>query len=417
YGLTFFTPQFAGTRWDVTGELGRTRAGTFVHQEIAYPFVGEVSKWGGRQSFRRDDQFFDYIVNDDPSLRAHHVLLPLREKFFDMTVTRRIGERGNMALVGGGISFQELDYPGNVEIAPEGNFDEREPADSAAAAPVLRQTERLTSIRLALLLGYRSVEWVERRGFDSLRGEQDIRLGAETGLAFARSIPALEEDDDTYITVTLYTGLEAGPALFALRSRADVRRDLDAPAADAEWEDLYGEAELFAYWRPAPDSRHTALFRAAAAGAWNTRTPFQLTLGGERALRGYDVERFPGGRRIILTLEERFYLGWPFKDVFDTGITLFADAGRIWPGDAPFGMDSDWRASAGFGIRQNFPAGSRTTYRIDLAWPIEAGTGLGDFRLRLSIGEIIGLASSIGDLQFLRSRPEGAAGQLFQFRN
>jgi hypothetical protein len=416
-GVSFVSPQLFRTRWDLSAAAGRSRAGSFLSQEVAYPFVGEVSRWGGRQSFQRDDQFFNYIVADDPALRASHVLVLLREKFFDMAVMRRIGQRGNMALVGAGLSFHELDFPGQIDVAPEGNFDEAHPADSAAAAAVIGQTERLSAIRLSLMLGYRSVQWVERRGFDSMRGEQDIRLGAEAGLAFGRSLPSLDRDDDTFVTMTLYTGMEAGEALFAARGRADVRRDLGAAASAPEWEDVYGDGELFAYWRPSPDSRHTLLFRTAATGAWNTRTPFQLTLGGERALRGYDEERFPGGRRLVLTLEERFYLGWPFRDIFDTGITLFADAGRIWPGDAPFGIDSGWRASAGFGIRQNFPAGSRTTYRIDLAWPIERSAGLGDFRLRLSIGEIVGLVSTVGDLQFLRSRPEGVSGRLFHFRN
>jgi hypothetical protein len=417
YGISFFTPQLAGTRWDLTGAVGRSRAGTFVREEVAYPFVGEVSRWAGRQSFRREDQFFDYIAGDDPTLNADHVLTPLREKFFDMAVMRRIGQRGNSALVGAGISFQELDYPGPVQVAPAGDFNARVTADSMRAAPVLVQTERLSNIRLSALLGYRSVWWTERRGFDSLRGDQDIRLGAEVGLAFGRSIAALERDDDTFISFTLYTGLSAGPTLVAARARADVRRDLAADATQNEWEDFFGEGELFAYFKPAPSSRHTLLLRAAAAGAWNTVTPFQLTLGGERAVRGYDVERFPGGRRLVLTLEERFYLGWPFRDVFDTGLTVFADAGRIWPGDAPFGVDSGLRASAGVGARFNFPAGSRTTYRLDFAWPVRRGLGPGDFRLLLSIGEAIGLSATEGDLQFLRSRPEGVAGQLFRFRN
>ena len=416
-GVSYFTPQLAGTRWDLTAAVGGTRAGDFMREEVAYPFVGEVSRWAGRQSFRRDERFFDYIAGDDPTLQADHVLMRLREKFFDLAVMRRIGQRGNSALLGGGLTYHELDYPGVVELAPRGDFEMRTTADSATAAPVLTQMERLSSIRVWALLGYRSVWWTERRGFDSLRGEQDIRLGGEVGLAFGRAIGALERDDDAYVSFNLYTALSAGPALFAVRARTDARRDLAAPATQEEWEDLFGEGELFAYLKPTPSSRHPLLLRASAAGAWHTRTPFQLTLGGERGLRGYDVERFPGGRRLVLTLEERFYLGWPLRDVFDNGVTLFADAGRIWPGDAPFGVDSGWRWSAGLGLRQNFPAGSRTTYRLDFAWPIEAGAGLGDFRVIVSIGEQIGLSSTEADLQFLRSRPEGVAGQLFRFRN
>jgi len=91
YGISYFAPQLLGTRWDLTSAVGKTRAGTLVHQEVAYPFVGEVSHWAGRQSFRRDEQFFDYIATDDPTLRGAHVLMPIREEAFDLAVLRRIG--------------------------------------------------------------------------------------------------------------------------------------------------------------------------------------------------------------------------------------------------------------------------------------------------------------------------------------
>src|SRR5690606_17395667 len=99
------------------------------------------------------------------------------------------------------------------------------------------------------------------------------------------------------------------------------------------------------YWKPSPLSRHTLVLRAATTSAWNTRTPFQLTLGGDRNLRGFREERFPGGQRLVLNAEDRIYFGWPWRDVIDLGATVFVDAGRMWPGDVPFGEDSGWRAS------------------------------------------------------------------------
>lgn len=417
YGLSYFTPQLFGTRWDLAAAAGRTRPGTFVREEIAYPFVGEVSRWAGRQSFQRNDRFFNYIVNDDPAGDAAHILIPLREKFFDLAVVRRIGARGNMALVGAGLSYQQLAYPGVPERAPAGDFDHRVPADSAEAAAVAPQMDEISNIRLSLLLGHRNVWWVERRGLESMRGLQDIKLGAEAGLVLGRSLPSLEADNDLFVTFTLYTGMANDNLLVVGRARADVRRDLEAPAGVAEWEDLYGDGELLGYWHLDAQARHTVFVRAAGIGAWNTRTPFQLTLGGERGVRGYYSERFPGGRRAVFTLEHRMYLGWPFGQLLDLGTTVFADVGRVWPGGTPFGADSGWRSAAGFGLRGAFPAGSRTTYRIDLAWPLERGVGFGDFRVRFSIGEPFGLHSNQGDLQLLRSRPEGVGGRMFQFRN
>lgn len=416
YGLTYGTPQLAGTRWDLRLAAGRTRPGTFIREEISYPFVGEIGRWAGRQSFTHNDRFFEYIGKDDPALEAPFVLVPVRQKFFDAAAVRRFGVPGGMTLFGAGISYQRFEYPGAIEAAPDGDFDDLGPADSAQVAAVLHQTEEIESFRLSALVGRRSVRWVQRRGLESLRGLEDIKLGTEAGIALSRSIPWFDMDDDVAVTLAFYTGVAADGGMVFARGRADLRRDLK-DSADAGWRDLYTDAELLAYWQPAGSSRHTLFFRAAALGAWATRTPFQLTLGGERAIRGYHDERFPGGRRALFTLEHRLYLNGPFDQLLDLGTTAFVDAGRIWPGNVPFGVDSGWRASAGLGLRGAFPTGSRTTYRLDFAWPIDRQTRLGDFRLRISVGEPHGLAAGSADFQFLRSRPENVGGNLFELRD
>src|SRR5690606_11822350 len=150
----------------------------------------------------------------------------------------------------------------------------------------------------------------------------------------------------------------------------------------------------------------TLVLRLGTTAAWNSRTPFQLTLGGPHGLRGYHRERMPGGRRFVATLEDRIFFGWPLPDLTDVGGTVFVDVGRIWQGDAPFGVDSGWRAAAGFGLRSSFPAGSRSIYRVDIAWPIESGTRLGDFRVTFSVGELRGHAPRSVDMQLVRSRTQ-----------
>jgi hypothetical protein len=416
YGVAFSTPQLAGTRWDLSGALGRTRAGTIAQQVVAYPFVGEVSHWAARQSFTREDQFFDYITVDSTREAGQHLLLPVREKYFDVGLGVRLGDRGTLTVLGATISYGELTYPGLPQVTIGGSFDDRVPADSQSAALIRRQSEELGSIRFGLLIGQRNIWWVKRRGFDSMRGQQDIPLGAEAGFAFARSIPSLERDDDLVASFRLYTGLEYGDALFMARVRADVRRDFDAVSADREWEDLYSEAEVLNYWKPVSLPRHTFLLRAASTSGWNTRTPFQLTLGGDRNLRGYREERFPGGRRIVFNAEDRIYFGWPWREVVDLGATLFVDAGRMWPGDVPFGHDSGWRATVGAGLRGSFPAGSRSSFRLDVAAPM-SGFEPGKFRFILSATELLGIGGmNTADVQVLRSRKENVSGELFRFR-
>lgn len=418
YGVAAGTRQLGGTRWDLNSSVGRTRAGTFFNQSIAYPFVGEVGHWGARQSFSRDDQFFDYIAIDSTRGESLHVLLPVREKLFDMAVGTRFGSRGNLTVVGAMLTYQEVTYPGRAQLAEGTDFETRMSVDSSLVTQVRPQTQQLGSIRAGLVLGQRNIWWVKKRGFDSMRGQQDVPLGADATIMFGRSLPSLERDNDLVGTLRLYSGFEFGSALFVGRVRLDARRDFDAPGTASEWEDVYGDGELLNYWKPPSLPRHTFMVRIAGAGAWNTRTPFQLTLGGERNLRGYRHERFPGGRRVVMNAEDRIYLGWPLREVLDVGATFFADAGRIWPGDVPFGDDSGWRMTGGVGLRGSFPAGGRSTFRIDFATPLDGGVSLKKFRVILSASELLGLrAVNTPDVQLIRSRNEGVEGVLFRMRN
>ncbi|MGH7466524.1 MAG: hypothetical protein ACRENP_00915 [Longimicrobiales bacterium] len=415
YGIAYQTPQLLSTRWDLLTELGSTRAGTTFQEVLAYPFIGEVSRWSARQQFSREDRFFDYAVGESADDRLR-VLVPLRDKHFDLAMVTRLGQRGNLSLLGLALTYQQLTYPSFPLIAVNGDITDATPADSTFLAPALDAREELNNIRLALLLGQRNVWWVKRRGLDSMRGLQDVRLGSEIGLSLGRSFPSLDADDDMASTMTAFSAFEFGSLILSGRGRLDVRRNFDAPSAESAWEDLFGEGEFLAYLRPGALPRHTLVARASGTGGWYVRTPFQLTLGGDRNLRGYKPDRFPGGRRAVFSVEDRVYIGWPWPESIDTGATLFLDVGRMWPGDAPYGLDSGWRTTAGLGVRASFPAGSRTTYRIDFAFPVQPAPSLSDVRLLISVGELIGLSAPLRDWQLMRSRYEGVAGQLFRVR-
>lgn len=417
YGLVYATPQMFRSRWDGSVAVGRTRAGTFLRSEIAYPFLGEIGQLAGRIAYRREDQFFDYVIRDDAQLLSPHVLQPMRAKYLDASAVRRFGERGRTFMLGAAVTWEEISFPGPTQVAPPDAFDERTPATPEQRETVVPQLVERDQLRVSFLVGVQNIEWRKRRGLDTMRGEQDIRSGTEVGLVLGRTVGNPRGGDDLLVAGTAYAGFRAFGGFWALRARADGRRGLHDVGEREEWDDVAAEAEMLAYFRYAAFPNHTLVFRAAGVGGWSTRHPFQLTLGGERALRGYDLERFPGGRRFVFTVEDRIYLGWPWPDLFDTGLTLFAETGRVWPGDAPFGVDSGWRGSAGFGIRSSFPAGGRTTYRLDFAWPVDGATRLSDVSLRISIGEIIGLAQREPDPQLSRSRIESIGGRLFDVRN
>jgi hypothetical protein len=411
WGISYAAPQFLTSRWQLTLDAGRTHAGLFGAQEITYPFVSEVSRWAARQRFSREDRYFEFVTAAPGTEARDRVLLPLHEKVFDLTLVRRIGQKGSTTLFGTAISHQSLSFPGSALFVPDGRFEERTGSDSADAR-VRPQTAALGSLRVFGIVGQRNIVWTKRTGLDAMRGEQDLAIGLDAVLAVGRSMAGLEAGDDLSTMISIYTGIEAGGAVVIGNARVDARRNHRASAAAPEWEDVTTQAELLAYFQTRQLGGHTLLLRAAGLGAWETRRPFQLTLGGDRALRGIAPDRLPGGRRLVFTLEDRVHFGWPLPDLADLGGTIFADVGRVWPGDAPWGIDSGWRASAGIGLRAGFPAGSRANQRLDLAWPIGHGAQLRDFRLTFSIREVIGISDRTGDFQFRRSRPDGVLGNL-----
>ena len=374
YGVRYATPQLAGTRWDLAVALGATRAGTLAAQTVAYPFVGEVSRWALIESFAREDLFFDYTTTLEVDDRFLHVLMPVRDKVFDLAVVRRFGFAGNQSLIGGNLSFQELTYPGDPELA-RGNdiLTPITPGDTLLLLESDTKRDQLNNIRFGVMLGKRNVHWVRRRGYDSMRGEQDIALGAEAGLVASRSLPALENDDDVAGTLALYTGFAISDLIVATRRvLTDAVTSTRQPIARSG-KTFLAMPSCSRTAEPGPAVAPYALLPAAGVGGWNTRTPFQLTLGGDRGLRGYRYDRFPGGRHVVMSLEERVYFGWPFPNTADIGGTAFLDVGRMSAGNAPFGENTGWLASIGAGIRANVPAGSRTTYRVDVAMPLRAG--------------------------------------------
>lgn len=414
YGIQLETPQTFGTRLDTALRLGRTRVGTFVDQSVLYPFVGEVGRVGLRQRYRSRESYFAYRMDNDP--RGRELLVPILEENQEFTLALRLGVPGNLTILGAGFSREKLafpGYPGSVEVALEGNYDKPQPAPEELVLLVDRQEQPRSTARANFLLGQRSIRYVPRRGLDNLDGVQDVAVGTDLGVMLARSLGFLQVGqvdpvDDLFTRVSLFQGAASRSWVVNANIQVEGRQVYGGGPGGRGWRDVLAEGDLLLYGQPAWLPSQTLLLRASAAGGWTVDTPFQLTLGGRQGLRGYPEGRFPGGRRMVVTVEDRIHLRWPAPDFIDAGATLFVDAGAMLAGDVPFGQDSGFRASAGAGLRLGFPPGTRGVVRLDLAFPLESGLGP---IFRVSVGEIVGLASGFLDDDMQRSRRAGVSQQ------
>ena len=401
-------PRLFGTRMDFSTGAGRTRNGSFADELLSYPFVGEVGRVALRQSYRRRDELFQYSAGLGRDYS--HVLLPLVDERFEVSVAGRLGQPGNLTLFGFGVSRERLkfnEFPGSVELVTQGDFGNPTPAPLDIAETLAGQVRATSTTRVNLMLGQRNVRFRRMRGLDALKGDRDVQLGTDFGLTIGKSVDVLTSSttpsrNDLYTRFRAFAGFDPGSSLILTNLGFDGRRSFSGNGSREGWRDVIGEFDLYTYLRTRALPSHTVFARLSASGGWSMDTPFQLTLGGRDGVRGFLEEAYPGARRVLATVEDRVYLGWPMPDVFDLGLSLFADAGRTWDGGTPFGRSSRWKGTVGFGLRLGFPAGTRGVTRLDLAFPVGGG-GSGPI-FRVTLFERLGVVFGFSEDQLRRSR-------------
>ena len=405
-GLRLRQPRLLGTRTDAHFGWGRTRVGNFLEQEVTYPFVGEVGRFAVRQIYNRRDRVFRYSAANDPKIT--HALLPYREEWAELSGAARLGRPGNLTLFGVGFTRERLvfrGFPDDVEVAIDSDFGNTVPASAAVHDVVATQTGVRTATRVNLMVGQRNLRFTRVRGLDALDGELDVQLGTDVGLTVGRSVGALSLEGvpspaDLLGRVRIFAGHDPGSSYVFARFAAEGRR---LRTEDHGWRDVIGEFDLYSYVRSERIPGQTFFLRASASGGWSVESPFQLTLGGRESVRGFHEEEAPGARRILFTFEDRIFLKWPAPDLLDFGFTLFADAGRVWAGDVPYGADSGWKGALGFGLRIGVPARTRGVGRIELAFPL-GGTNTQGPVFRITLFELLGIGPGFSDRQLERTR-------------
>ncbi|MBI4539780.1 MAG: hypothetical protein HY704_09775 [Gemmatimonadetes bacterium] len=422
FGLSWSTPQLLATRWDAQLIFGETRVGTLFEQGILYPFVGELGRWAFRERYRRHELFFAYALDARRHGRLSHALLSLERRSLDLTLAARIGRPGNLTILGAGIGHERLGFPGfpgSARVVVNGEFDRTEPASMPVLAAMADQATEVSGTRVNLVLGQRNLRFVRRRGLDALAAVEDVPLGTEIEATLGRTIGSLSDAtissaDDLFARGRIFIAFEPGDLLVASNLWVEGRRPF-AGEGSGRWRDVLGQMDSFLYWRPPGLARHMLFARVSGSGGWAMTTPFQLTLGGRTALRGFDEDRFPGARRLVFTLEDRMALDGLLAHLMDLGAALFVEGGAAWAGDAPFSVDSGVQAALGAGIRGAFPQGSQRVFRIDVTAPITGGPAFREVIVRMSFEELLGLAAGFRDPQIERSRLRGVSAELLNF--
>jgi hypothetical protein len=364
--------QFLGKPYQLALEGQRNELGGDWGFNLSHPFLSDLQKisWRTTAGSREEYRFFrrDPVgagapqageIGLGPVLGAPAV--GLSRSYADLGGVVRVGPPGGrLALVGGSISYED-EMPQSFPTMVGPGTTQR---DTIALLTGLYARHKST--RLNALAGIRDVRYMEVRGFDALDGTQDVRKGIEIATLLGRGFETLGSTvPDMFASADVYAGTGSKRLFAGFEGTLEGRRDDETK----RWDGILGSSRFATYFKPV--SGQTFLTSLEFSGGWRQRIPFQLLLADKTGgPRGYEKSTLGGGERLVLRLEDRFFLGH-FKSLASLGIAPFTDFGKVYAGDSPFGVTSGINSSVGISLLASVPPKSQRMWRLDLAYPLK----------------------------------------------
>jgi hypothetical protein len=367
FGGRLVDNQFLGRPYNFVAEGHRNPLGDDWEFDALHPFYTDLQ----RIAWRARIGAADYYAQFQNDLNSSHALRVLNN-YFDVGGIVRIGPPGRLSLFGASISGSD-ERPSTMPVlVTKDGF-----APDTSTVLQNRYFNRRIA-RLNGLWGVRDIGFVRVQGFDALTATQDIPVGFQIGTLFGRTLSVLgSRDDDIFMAGDAFIG--AAGRHSALRVQLEGEGRLNNQVN--QWEGVIAGARATQYLKTSPTNMLTTSLEFS--GSWRQRTPFALILGdAEGGVRGYASSRTPGAQRIVGRVEDRWFLGRP-HNAGDLGIGFFSDAGRLWAGDVPYGVNTPMRYSVGISLLGAAPAGSARLWRLDLAYAMNPEVGRRRFELRI----------------------------------
>ncbi|HEX7182641.1 MAG TPA: POTRA domain-containing protein [Thermoanaerobaculia bacterium] len=215
-------------------------------------------------------------------------------------------------------------------------------------------------------IGFELLEdrFLEEQDLDQIARTEDVALGLRLNGRLGWSSSALGGDRDRGLfSAGLRDAWTPGPGRLLLASTGASGR-----WGSGDVENLIVSGRLRAYWRNL--GQHLLFATLEADLAEDLDRENQLLLGGDTGLRGYPLRYQDGDRRVLLTVEQRFYTDWHVLRLVYLGGAVFFDAGRAWFA----GRDDDLGVlkDAGIGLRlSSSRSGLGAMVHLDLAFPLD----------------------------------------------
>jgi hypothetical protein len=359
--------QFAGRPYVLSLASLRDPFGRDDRAEMTLPFRTDVQRIAWRTLIGESRGHAAFTQRDSGRLT-----LGYGREYAEMGGIARVGPPGKLSLFGLSLTNERVWPDSGVRLITDTGFR----VDTAAGFVRFAETR---AARVNALLGVRGIRFMRVRGYDALRGLQDVPLGLQFGTLVGRGIEAFgSNSNDVFVASDLYIGVGNQRITYRLQAQAEGRR----VRGSDRWDGLIGSGRISRYLRVS--STRTRMMSVEWSGTERVLVPHSFSLGvPDGGMRGLRNSPAIGGRRGIARVDEHFFLGTPFN-FGDLGMGWFVDAGQLWKGDLPYGESTRLRAAAGVSLLLAVPMRSTRMWRLEFAAPLNRERGGKSWELRLS---------------------------------
>ncbi|MBZ5640395.1 MAG: hypothetical protein LAO51_16765 [Acidobacteriia bacterium] len=343
--FTYTDPAVLGSRARLSLGYGHNSDGREEAAAVERPFFSLDARWAAGISYDQDSRV-------DPLYEMGHAVSRFRHNVDYASAYAGFSrglEEGRARRFSAGFTFDRHTFG----IAPGEPIPALFPVDRTLAYPWLA----LDSVQDG---------FITVRDLDRIQRTEDLNLAREGHALVGWAAPAFGSDRGRGIfEASGQIGLGPRPGRMILMSG-----DLSGRRASGGFEDVLAGWGLRFFQRDLGRHLFCVSLRADAAHRLDRDT--QLLLGGDNGLRGYPLRYQDGDRRVLLTVEQRFYTSWHVLKLFYVGGAVFLDAGRAWFAGAPDRRDLGVLKDAGFGLRiQSSRSAKAAMAHLDVAFPVD----------------------------------------------
>jgi hypothetical protein len=353
FGVHAVAYRVLGQPYTLTLVAKRSPLGGELTAAAGHAFLTDLQRSAWHVGISNVDRYLSFTAPEGDPLS-----LEVRRRFWDLGGVRRIGLGRRTAFVGALLTHEDVTPASSFVLVSDSGLV------AAGATRAADADSAYRNARLNAVAGVRALSFVPVRGFDALSAVQDVAVGVQFGTLIGRTVPRFGgNDDDVFVSADLYAGAGSATSFSGLRIEGEARHD----QRTSDWDSMIASGRWAWYVKPA--AAHVIISSLEFAGGRGGRVPFQLALGDRQGgVRGYSSSRDAGAVRGVVRLEERWSIGG-FTAHDALGIASFVDAGRVWAGDAPFGVNSAAKVGVGVGLLAAFPPQSQRLWRLDAAVP------------------------------------------------